>query len=142
MMLTATLMIRRLKKDILAQLPEKQRRIQKVDVLDPLKRADMKQMLALATQYEDMVTKHKKTAAGDVANRERNAVELAELKQRKKHVLMALFTKSGEAKLPAILKHLDAFLDNPLSGKVIIIDQFLIFNSHMNFNIDVNLVIF
>jgi hypothetical protein len=89
-----------------------------------------------------MVTKHKKTAAGDVANRERNAVELAELKQRKKHVLMALFTKSGEAKLPAILKHLDAFLDNPLSGKVIIIDQFLIFNSHMNFNIDVNLVIF
>ena len=36
-----------------------------------------------------------------------------------KSMLMELFRRSGPAKLPSILKHLFAFLEDPFSGKVI-----------------------
>jgi len=34
--------------------------------------------------------------------------------------LMKLFSLSGAAKLPAIIEHLEAFLNNPLAGKVLV----------------------
>jgi hypothetical protein len=137
LMLTATLMIRRLKKvstycpiainssillytitqDILAQLPEKQRRIVRVSIADPVKQAELQETLSLSATYNQRVAAHKKSRSEGEA-RQREAVELEELRQRKKHALLQLFTMSGEAKLPGVLKHLEAFLDDPLSGKV------------------------
>ncbi len=117
MMLTATIMIRRLKKDILTQLPEKQRRIVQVPIEDLHKRSEMTSMLALAAEYEEKLMAQKRSRAQG-AERAQEMEELAEMRARKKNVLMQLFTMSGEAKLPAILKHVEAFLDDPLSGKV------------------------
>ena len=57
--------------------------------------------------------------------------ELNDLVRQRKNYLMELFTKSGEAKLPAILKQLKSFLDNPISGKVAC---FLISNYNINYN--------
>jgi len=119
MMLTATIMIRRLKKDILTQLPEKQRRIVQVPIEDLNKRSEMTSMLALAAEYEEKLSAHKRSRAQG-AERAQEMEELAEMRARKKNVLMQLFTMSGEAKLPAILKHLEAFLDDPLSGKILV----------------------
>lgn len=119
MMLTATMMIRRLKKDILKQLPEKQRHIVKVDIADVEKRTQMQELLGLAAKFEEKLTLHKRSRS-EGAERQAEAAELEEMRVRKKHVLMELFTMSGEAKMPAILKHLEAFLDNPLSGKVLV----------------------
>lgn len=117
MMLTATIMIRRLKNDILTQLPPKERHVVKVDIQDPAKKAEMVGMLSLAAEYEEKLAAQKKSRLQGPA-RVQELEELAELRAKKKHILMNLFTMSGEAKLPAILKHMDTFLDNPLSGKV------------------------
>ena len=117
MMLTATIMIRRLKKDILAQLPEKQRRIVKVPIEDTARKTEMMGMLSLAEEYEEKLAAQKRSRSQG-AERAREMEELAEMRARKKNILMSLFTMSGEAKLPAILKHMDTFLDDPLSGKV------------------------
>lgn len=119
MMLTATIMIRRLKKDILKQLPEKQRHIVKVEISDTEKRDQMQELLGLAAKFEEKLSLHKKSRS-EGAERQQEAAELEEMRVRKKHVLMELFTMSGEAKLPAILQHLGNFLDNPLSGKVLV----------------------
>ena len=116
-MLSATLMIRRLKKDILAQLPCKTRQIIRVTIENKEKSTELYNLLHLTSKYEEEVKKQKKSKAiGEEKQRELN--ELNELRMRKKTVLMSLFTKSGEAKLPAILKHLEGFLDDKLSGKV------------------------
>lgn len=74
-------------------------------------------MLTLSATYHQRVAAHKKSRSEGEA-RMREVAELEELRQRKKHVLLQLFTMSGEAKLPGVLKHLEAFLDDPLSGKV------------------------
>lgn len=118
MMLTATIMIRRLKKDILAQLPEKQRRIIKVPIEDLGKKSEMAGLLSLAEEYEEKLAAQKRSRLQG-AERAREMEELADMRARKKNILMGLFTMSGEAKLPAILTHMDAFLDDPLSGKVV-----------------------
>lgn len=103
--------------DILAQLPEKKRRIVRVEIADPKKRSELLDMLALSETYNQRLAAHKKSRAEGAA-REREQAELEELRQRKKHVLMQLFTLSGEAKLPGVLTHLQEFLNDPLSGKV------------------------
>jgi SWI/SNF-related matrix-associated actin-dependent regulator of chromatin subfamily A-like protein 1 len=118
MMLTATLMIRRLKKDILSQLPPKQRKIVKVAVKDAKKAEELKRMLSLADEYTEKLANFKLSTYTDLEQKRVKMEELAALRQEKKHVLMTLFTQSGEAKLPAILDHVTKFLDNPLSGKV------------------------
>ena len=41
-------------------------------------------------------------------------------KEKRKTLLMKLFTESGDAKLQGILDHIGIFLDNPISGKLLI----------------------
>jgi hypothetical protein len=107
----------RASQDILAQLPEKQRRIVRVPIHDPACCAELKDMLSLAAQYQEAQMAQKRSRSVGEA-RQKELRELEELRERKKHVLMTLFTKSGEAKLPAVLAQLEAFLDDPMSGKV------------------------
>ena len=59
-LLTGSLMIRRMKKDILAQLPDKIRHIVKVDIPDDQNKVEMAELLAIITQYEDFLLKKRK----------------------------------------------------------------------------------
>jgi len=145
-LLTGSLMIRRMKKDILAQLPDKVRHIVKVDIPDDQNRAEMAELLAIITQYEDLLLKKRKINEMDSVydisetNREMNVNSngreyrnhneemqdlkkntndrLEELRMKKKHAILKLFNLSGQSKLPAIMKKLTVFLDDRLAGKV------------------------
>ncbi len=98
-------------------MPQKKRSIVRVEIADPVKKAELLEMLSLSTTYNQRVAAQKKSRSEGEA-RQREVAEIEELRQRKKHVLLQLFTMSGEAKLPGVLKHLEVFLDDPLSGKV------------------------
>jgi hypothetical protein len=89
----------------------------RVPIQDPVICAELKDMLTLSAQYQERQLAQKKSRSVGEA-RQQELRELEELRERKKHVLMTLFTKSGEAKLPAVVKQLEAFLDDPMSGKV------------------------
>jgi len=145
-LLTGSLMIRRMKKDILAQLPDKIRHIVKVDIPDDQNKAEMAELLAIITQYEDFLLKKRKINEIDSvfdiseANRDMNSNSsrgeyrnhneemrdlkrstndrLEELRVKKKHAILKLFNLSGQSKLPAIMQKLTLFLDDRLAGKV------------------------
>lgn len=136
--LTSTIMIRRLKKDILLQLPKKKRYLMKIEIEDPRQSAQLEAMLLQLKKYEELIVKknlgkrNKKLLLSNLNNNNNNSLggaaeeeELTILKQAKKSILMKLFTQSGQAKLPAILKKLDLlFLQNPqFTGKVMIIQS-------------------
>lgn len=55
--LTSTIMIRRLKKDILLQLPKKKRYLIKIDILDAVKREVLEGMLGQLKKYEELISK-------------------------------------------------------------------------------------
>lgn len=55
--LTSTIMIRRLKKDILLQLPKKKRYLIKIDILDAVKRELLEGMLGQLKKYEELISK-------------------------------------------------------------------------------------
>ena len=89
----------------------------RVGIEDPVKQQELKELLELSSKFNERVAAQKKSRAEGAA-RQQEMLEIEEMRARKKHVLLQLFTKSGEAKLPGILAHLTTFLDDPLSGKV------------------------
>jgi SWI/SNF-related matrix-associated actin-dependent regulator 1 of chromatin subfamily A len=138
-MLTSTLMIRRLKTDILLSLPRKKREVVKVEVHDKAKRIELRRLLALFRANEDAKGwkagggggKRVRRAAGAVVTDETAAVAAGEDNKdkdfarlappdEKMSLLLQLFTQSGEAKLPAVLQHIQAHLDDPTSGKILV----------------------
>jgi len=135
-LLTSTLMIRRLKKDILQSLPEKRREVVKVVVHDSRQREELKRLLLKfrSSDAEADSNNSKNAAAGEVssprgakARRASSAATPSELpdsqaalKKERMGLLLQLFTHSGEAKLQGFLEHVKAFLDNPTSGQLLI----------------------
>jgi SWI/SNF-related matrix-associated actin-dependent regulator of chromatin subfamily A-like protein 1 len=125
-MLTSTLMIRRLKKDILQSLPSKQREVIRVEVQDETKREELRRLLALFKANEESkesgntssVKKLKRNETSSAAVSSSNNSETSE--HEKMSLLLQLFTQSGEAKLPGVLQHIKKFLDDPNSGKILI----------------------
>ena len=133
MILSATRMIRRLKADILTQLPPKERFIERIQVNNPLKRDALKQILSDIVTNEYLIKKYKrdkrkrKKAGTDSIDAPSNGNdELAESRASKKALVLSLFTKSGDAKLDAILPYIRDFLNDKLKGKL------LIFGHHKN----------
>ncbi len=103
MILSATKMIRRLKADILTQLPPKERFIERIQVLNPTKREALKQILQDIVTNEYLIKKYKREKRkrkkmGVDAVVESNPAgtdELAESRASKKALVLSLFTKSG-----------------------------------------------
>ena len=147
LILTSTIMIRRLKKDILKSLPKKKRYLMKVSITNPDRDQYLKEMLAQLAKYEELIAKksfakkHGKSANRSNNNNNNNQEmmmmmdddngqddpfrfteeqdqELLELKQTRKNMLMKLFHESGEIKLEAILPKLNMFFNEKFSGKV------------------------
>ena len=125
-LLTSTLMIRRLKKDILSSLPEKVREVVKVDVKDDAKKAALRKQLDMFLLHEagkatGLNKKVRKTTSEDsLTTTGSTPSETPEDRKAHMSLLLQLFTHSGEAKLPGVLEHVKIFLDNPRNGKLLI----------------------
>ena len=156
LILTDTLMIRRLKGDILKNLPKKHREIVQVAVMDDDERAKLKEMYEEIRLRESEAAERKKKkltrgrGRSDPANANKrfrtvngsgvmvpiNANDEAGEdgqgggdsgdRQQRMSLLMSLFLRTGVAKLPGVLVHLEAFLAEASNGKV------LIFAHHVN----------
>lgn len=127
-MLTSTLMIRRLKKDILQSLPEKHREVVKVAVHDVGMREELKRLLYKFRSSENTGNISSGEACSPRGAKARKAIgatalknhSLEDIKKERMSLLLQLFTHSGEAKLKGFLEHVKAFLDDPNSGQLLI----------------------
>ncbi|KAH9684208.1 chromatin remodeling factor18 [Citrus sinensis] len=97
-LMKATMMIRRLKKDVLAQLPVKRRQQVFLDVAEK----DMKQINALFRELE--VVKGKIKAC-------KSEEEVQSLKFTEKNLINKIYTDSAEAKIPAVLDYLETVIE-------------------------------
>jgi SWI/SNF-related matrix-associated actin-dependent regulator 1 of chromatin subfamily A len=140
-LLKSTVMIRRLKKDILHMLPRKKRIVEEVDVHDPILR---EQLAKLLVEIESVASSRQNQSMANYERATRNSIgravetttpavtsasdgqvnrgtHLPETDTRQqKALIMKLFTDSAPAKLPAILEKIGTFLDDRLSGKLLI----------------------
>ncbi|KAK9136539.1 hypothetical protein Sjap_007133 [Stephania japonica] len=109
-LMKATVMIRRLKKDVLSELPVKRRQ----QVFLDLAEKDMKQINALFRELE--VVKHKVKSC--------DPEEMESLKFMEKNLINKIYTDSAEAKIPAVLDYLGTVIEAGC--------KFLIFAHHQN----------
>jgi SWI/SNF-related matrix-associated actin-dependent regulator of chromatin subfamily A-like protein 1 len=128
LILTDSLMIRRLKRNMLRNLPPKVRRIVTVAVENDDTREELAQLLQDVRTQEEEAKRRKalKNNRGLVMNRaglgavEEEGIDENEARRVRVNALMRLFSQSGAAKLPGIIEHLEQFLSNGASGKVLV----------------------
>ncbi|CAN0928138.1 SWI/SNF-related matrix-associated actin-dependent regulator of chromatin subfamily A-like protein 1 [Linum grandiflorum] len=92
-LMKTTMMIRRLKKDVLSELPQKRRQ----QVFLELAEKDMKNINALFRELEVIKTKIKACTSEE---------EVTSLKFVQKNLISKIYTDSAEAKVPAVLDYL------------------------------------
>lgn len=109
-LMKATTMIRRLKKDVLSELPVKRRQQVFLDLADK----DMKQINALFRELERVKAKIKAAKSQE---------EAESLKFSKQNMINKLYTDSAEAKIPAVLDYLGTVIEAGC--------KFLIFAHHL-----------
>ncbi|KAI9196173.1 hypothetical protein LWI28_021634 [Acer negundo] len=97
-MIKATVMIRRLKKDVLSELPVKRRQ----QVFLDLAAKDMKQINALFRELEVVKGKIKACTSEE---------EIQSLKFVQKNLINKIYTDSAEAKIPAVLDYLETIIE-------------------------------
>ncbi|KAK4266021.1 hypothetical protein QN277_026996 [Acacia crassicarpa] len=97
-LIKATVMIRRLKKDVLSQLPVKRRQ----QVFLDLDAKDMKQINALFRELEVVKAKIKAAKSKD---------EAETLKFTQKNLINKIYTESAEAKIPAVLDYIGTVIE-------------------------------
>lgn len=141
------LMIRRLKKDILTQLPEKKRRVVRLKIKDDAKVQELSEVVsklkmgagqgsqgATASQGTSAQKRRKKGEAVDetsttttgtvpppeVTTTRSSSIDITDVRRENMSQLLLLFSRSGLAKVEAFLVHLGAHLDDPDSGKILI----------------------
>ncbi|GFQ05478.1 DNA annealing helicase and endonuclease zranb3 [Phtheirospermum japonicum] len=102
-LMKATLMIRRLKKDVLSELPVKRRQ----QVFLELSEGDMKQINALFRELEVVKRKIKSCQSKEEA-------EL--LNFTEKNLINKIYTDSAEAKIPAVLDYLGTIIEKKKVG--------------------------
>lgn len=132
-LLTSSVMIRRLKRNILSQLPAKKRHLVKITIEDNDKRLNFLSMLSQLSIYEELINKKEKIKrnltslkSSEVQLGDSDENNIKEIKKQRKNIMLTLFNESGGAKIPAAIKALDKFLqDNPN-------EKILIFAHHLN----------
>ncbi|XP_073219906.1 uncharacterized protein [Cicer arietinum] len=109
-LMKATAMIRRLKKDVLSELPVKRRQQVFLDLADK----DMKQINALFRELERVKAKIKASSSKE---------EAESLKFTQKNLINKIYTDSAEAKIPAVLDYVGTVIEAGC--------KFLIFAHHL-----------
>ncbi|KAK7264802.1 hypothetical protein RJT34_32413 [Clitoria ternatea] len=97
-LMKATVMIRRLKKDVLSQLPVKRRQQVFLDLPDK----DMKQINALFRELEVVKSKIKASTSQE---------EAESLKFTQKHLINKIYTDSADAKIPSVLDYVGTVIE-------------------------------
>ncbi|KAL5182719.1 SWI/SNF-related matrix-associated actin-dependent regulator of chromatin subfamily A-like protein 1 [Glycine soja] len=97
-LIKATVMIRRLKKDVLSQLPVKRRQ----QVFLDLENKDMKQINALFRELEMVKAKIKAAKSQE---------EAESLKFAQKNLINKIYTDSAEAKIPSVLDYIGTVIE-------------------------------
>ncbi|KAK3017222.1 hypothetical protein RJ639_007140 [Escallonia herrerae] len=97
-LMKATVMIRRLKKDVLSELPVKRRQ----QVFLDLAEKEMRQINALFRELEVVKSKIKASQSKEEAD---------SLKFTKKNLINKIYTDSAEAKIPAVLDYLGTVIE-------------------------------
>lgn len=97
-LMKGTVMIRRLKKDVLSQLPVKRRQQVFLDLADK----DMKQINSLFRELEMVKAKIKASKSQD---------EAETLKFTQKNLINKIYTDSAEAKIPSVLDYLGTVIE-------------------------------
>ncbi|KAI7741873.1 hypothetical protein M8C21_032445 [Ambrosia artemisiifolia] len=97
-LIKATVMIRRLKKDVLSELPVKRRQQIFLDLADK----DMKQINALFCELEVVKSKIKACKSKEDAE---------SLKFTEKNIINKIYTESAEAKIPAVLDYMGTVIE-------------------------------
>ncbi|OEL22849.1 DNA annealing helicase and endonuclease ZRANB3 [Dichanthelium oligosanthes] len=110
-LMKATVMIRRLKKDVLSQLPVKRRQ----QVFLDLSEKDVKHVRALFHELETLKIKIESSDSKEMID---------SLKFTQKNIITKLYTDSAEAKIPAVLDFLGTIIEADC--------KFLIFAHHQN----------
>ncbi|KAK7243364.1 hypothetical protein RIF29_38157 [Crotalaria pallida] len=110
-LLKATVMIRRLKKDVLSELPVKRRQQVFLDLADK----DMKQINALLRELEMVNAKIKAAKSND---------EAESLKFTQKNLINRIYTESAVAKIPSVLDYVGTVIEAGC--------KFLIFAHHQS----------
>ena len=119
-------MIRRLKKDVLSQLPPKKRYIVKIPIANASVRDTLRGLLEEITdKSKRLLRENAKKMSGSASSSGKEVPKnleesLVDLQVIRKTLLMRLFNESGPAKVESILVHLDRFLADRLSGKLLI----------------------
>ncbi|RDY14160.1 SWI/SNF-related matrix-associated actin-dependent regulator of chromatin subfamily A-like protein 1, partial [Mucuna pruriens] len=102
-LMKATVMIRRLKKDVLSQLPVKRRQQVFLDLADK----DMKQINALFHELEMVKAKIKSAKSQE---------EAESLKFTQKNLINKIYTDSAEAKIPSVLDYVGTVIEKKKVG--------------------------
>ncbi|KAI8561987.1 hypothetical protein RHMOL_Rhmol04G0383600 [Rhododendron molle] len=97
-LMKATLMIRRLKRDVLSELPVKRRQ----QVFLDLAEKDMRQINALFRELEVVKSKIRASQSKE---------EAESLKFSEKHLINKIYTDSAQAKIPAVLDYLGTVIE-------------------------------
>jgi len=148
-LLTSTVMIRRLKHDILKDMPSKLRENVHINVRDPILGQTIKDGLLTLRQGKGVLGKlsvlhqnldsienrEQPQCSGDAASRssdiaaphvQQSVTEGDGETKSRKAILNQIFRLSGTAKIPALIDMLKRWLDNPTNGKL------CIFAHHIN----------
>jgi hypothetical protein len=118
-LLRHSVMVRRLKKDVLTGLPPKQRTLVEVAVVDEDARRRLREDLDLLSQQTSRLAKLSKRARQQEASNDTEE-QPARLVKERRALLMQLYVHTGRSKIPAAVQHLDAMLGDELGGKLVI----------------------
>jgi len=126
-LLTSTVMIRRMKVDILKSLPQKVRHICKLQIRDEAIAAKVANCMQKLKKGKGVLSKlyrqHNKDVDDDSSStiEKTNTTEInGEDSESRKNVLNDLFHLAGSAKLPIIIKMLNKWLGDSTKGKICI----------------------
>jgi superfamily II DNA or RNA helicase len=124
-------MIRRMKKDILKSLPNKQRSIVNVAVMDDDERQELRDIYHEITRREQEAHDRKKEKealkqlkrlghSDSALNSQEPEVDEKLDRDLRRNLLMDLFVRTGRAKVDAVKNHIDAFFADMANGKLLI----------------------
>lgn len=120
--LTNSVMIRRLKKDVLLNLPPKHRYLLKVKVQNLSKRLEFQKILLSLTNYEELLEKKRSLYRREIRMAVESADSLRDSPADKKNLLMRLYKDSGNEKLPGAFQHIQEYLQHNPTQKVLILN--------------------
>lgn len=117
--LTNSVMIRRLKKDILQTLPKKNRSLIKISIENVDKREEFRKLLLEMKHYDELRKKKNLKQAKDDNPAEGN------VRVERKNILMKLYLQSGREKLSSMIKYIQTYIVKFAENKVRILVSYV-----------------